>query len=377
MLRETIADNSNSNNNTATNTTIDYIYGVDGIIGLILKQTSPQTNPQANQEKTYYYIKNLQGDITHIVDDSGNVQARYQYDAWGNHKVYDANGNEIANSITNPNHIGNLNPIRYRGYYFDTETGMYYLKSRYYDPQVGRFLNADSIEICVNTQSDQINGLNLYAYCMNNPVMLTDAAGYSSFWENLWKVVVGVVIIAGLIAGTILTGGTLSVALAGASIGAVGGAIGATASTILTGDWDNFGNSFLIGTVAGGVSGAVGGTVIGTTGQIWINAFIELISYSANTWINGDNPTLGGLMSSFLLGGFAGKIGGAGMLKGDGVAKSFVKSGRKNFLPTFVKQKGTLTGEAFNAVIIGGVFDGFYSRFLNGEFNKENVFLSW
>ncbi|MBQ7906680.1 MAG: hypothetical protein IJ309_03960 [Clostridia bacterium] len=68
---------------------------------------------------------------------------KYVYDAWGNHKVLDANGVEI----TNISHIGNINPIRYRSYYYDTETGLYYLQSRYYDPQVGRFISADDYHI--------------------------------------------------------------------------------------------------------------------------------------------------------------------------------------------------------------------------------------
>ena len=94
----------------------------------------------------------------------------YNYDAWGNHKVVDANGNEITSST----HIGNLNPFRYRGYYYDVETGLYFLKSRYYDPEVGRFLNMDSIIFADNCET---NGINLYAYCLNNPVNYIDPFG--------------------------------------------------------------------------------------------------------------------------------------------------------------------------------------------------------
>ena len=86
-----------------------------------------------NRSTKYYYLKNVQGDITAIYDEAGNLKAEYEYDAWGNHVVtLDVGG------------IGSLNPFRYRSYYFDEETGLYYLQSRYYDPAVGRFINADA-----------------------------------------------------------------------------------------------------------------------------------------------------------------------------------------------------------------------------------------
>ena len=75
-----------------------------------------------------------------ILDTNGAVVVKYVYDAWGNHLVLDANGQPI----TDANHIGNLNPFRYRGYYYDRETGLYYLKSRYYDPVVGKILGGNN-----------------------------------------------------------------------------------------------------------------------------------------------------------------------------------------------------------------------------------------
>ena len=121
---------------------------------------------------TYYFLKNLQGDIIAITDASGTVIARYKYDAWGKVlSVTDANGN----SITSPFDIANVNPFRYRGYYYDTETGLYYLQSRYYDPEVGRFLNADDIETV--TCTDSALECNTFAYCHNEPVKNTDPNG--------------------------------------------------------------------------------------------------------------------------------------------------------------------------------------------------------
>ena len=93
---------------------------------------------------------------------------QYWYDAWGNHKVVDGNGNEITSST----HIGNLNPFRYRGYYYDVETGLYFLQTRYYDPEVGRFLNRDSVS---DTQTvflyDELGQRYLYAESKNNAMI--------------------------------------------------------------------------------------------------------------------------------------------------------------------------------------------------------------
>jgi RHS repeat-associated protein len=128
----------------------------------------------------YYFRKNIQGDVVGIYNASGYIVARYVYDAWGNHKIYDANNNEV----TSANHIGYINPIRYRGYYFDVETNLYYLQTRYYDPETGRFLNSDAIEYLA---PEQLGGLNLYAYCGNNPVMLYDPMGHA--WETVFDII--------------------------------------------------------------------------------------------------------------------------------------------------------------------------------------------
>ena len=112
----------------------------------------------------YYYIKDLQGDITEIVDKDGKAVAEYAYDAWGNMLTED-NG-----TLT----VGKLNPFRYRGYVYDEETGLYYLQSRYYDPLTGRFLNAD---VYADTQSGTPLSTNMFAYCENNSIQYIDIAG--------------------------------------------------------------------------------------------------------------------------------------------------------------------------------------------------------
>ena len=124
----------------------------------------------ANGDTLYYYLYNVQGDVIAIMRAAtGQVVARYSYDAWGKCTVTNATGYTV----------GNKNPFRYRGYYYDTETGLYYLNSRYYSPKFGRFINVDSELAGVggNTQ-----GYNLFAYCFNNPVNMSDPDGNWPKW---------------------------------------------------------------------------------------------------------------------------------------------------------------------------------------------------
>ena len=113
---------------------------------------------------TYYYLTNLQGDVTGILDSSGNTVAAYTYNAWGN-------------ILSTTGTLADVNPLRYRGYYYDSETGLYYLKSRYYDPEVGRFINADSYA----STGQGIIGCNMFAYCLNNPIQYSDDEGTLAF----------------------------------------------------------------------------------------------------------------------------------------------------------------------------------------------------
>ena len=113
----------------------------------------------------YFYVKNLQGDVIRIIDLAGTDVASYVYDAWGN--IKDTKGEPT---------IREINPIRYRGYVYDTETSLYYLQSRYYDPFTGRFLNADDTAF-IGVSGTVLSG-NLFAYCENNPVNHIDNYGY-------------------------------------------------------------------------------------------------------------------------------------------------------------------------------------------------------
>ena len=120
---------------------------------------------------TYYYYKtNTRGDVIGLYDANGTQICEYEYDAWG--KLLSVTDME-GNAITSATHPANINPIRYRSYYYDVETGLYYLQSRYYDPETGRFLNADG----VTDGGAGIIGNNLFAYVANNPVNNTDETG--------------------------------------------------------------------------------------------------------------------------------------------------------------------------------------------------------
>lgn len=144
---------------------LDYLYDIgNSVCGM-----------RVNNGTTYYFRKNLQGDITAITDNEGNIIAKYRYDAWG--KVLSTTGNT---------EIANLNPFRYRGYYYDAETQLYYLNSRYYDPETCRFINADDDRYFVANM--RANRINLFSYCGNNPVCRMDYNG--NFWLTLIVAVV-------------------------------------------------------------------------------------------------------------------------------------------------------------------------------------------
>ena len=123
--------------------------------------------------KTYFYIKDETGNIVSIISDGKEV-VRYIYDGYGNISVYEVNSNNELVINNNSSFIGNINPYRYKTYYFDTESKLYYLNSRYYSGDICRFISPDDISYI---DSNIINGLNLYCYCLNNPIIYSDPDG--------------------------------------------------------------------------------------------------------------------------------------------------------------------------------------------------------
>ena len=148
VMRETVRTDG-----TVTSV-LDFIYDESGKPFALVDQLSAQP-------KTYYYVLNLQGDVVKLVTESGAVVASYEYDAWGN-------------ILSQSGSMADVNPLRYRGYYYDVETGFYYLQSRYYDPANHRFINAD---VYTSTDSSDAVSCNMFAYCNNNPVLLEDHNG--------------------------------------------------------------------------------------------------------------------------------------------------------------------------------------------------------
>ncbi len=134
---------------------IDFLYDEKGNVFALIYQ-----------KELYYYRKNIQGDILGIIDKTGTEVVTYTYDSWGRLTgVMDQTGINL----------GRMNPFRYRGYCYDDETGFYYVSKRYYDPEVGRFISADTTDIL--GVSNDLYDKNLYAYCDNNPVMRKDSSG--------------------------------------------------------------------------------------------------------------------------------------------------------------------------------------------------------
>ncbi len=180
--------------------------------------------------------------MTAIVNLSGDIEAIYNYDAFG--------------KITSMNYttVSQTNPLRYRGYYFDSETGFYYLKSRYYDPAICRFINADG------TENLGINGefisYNLFAYCLNNPINNSDARGEFVFT-------------------TIMLAATISGAIIGGVVGGVFGAINAAAS----------GGDPVAGAISGATTGVITGAITGFAGCVGGGAIVA--AAGANALIAG------------------------------------------------------------------------------------------
>ena len=144
-------------------TTLDFFYDESG------RPFAFNYTPEGSTPNTYYYILNLQGDVVQIIDEGGVLQAEYVYSPWG--EVISAEGD-----------LAEINPLRYRGYYYDSETGFYYLRSRYYDPENHRFINADTY---ASTDSSDAIACNMFAYCLGTPILLQDPDGKDSFGVSI------------------------------------------------------------------------------------------------------------------------------------------------------------------------------------------------
>lgn len=209
-----------------------FLYDANGLIGF-------DYIPASGSAQTYFYRFDGEGRITAVVDPAGDVVAQYAYDPWGViTAVTDADDNAVSGS-----HIGNLNPIRYKGYYYDAETGLYYLNSRYYDPEVCRFISADSVSY-LGADSTPIS-YNLYAYCKNNPVNHSDPSGNFAWLPLIGAIVGGAaagalvstvsyVVSSALNSQNVVTAGIVNAVVTGAACGGIGAAIGTVSLASVT-----------------------------------------------------------------------------------------------------------------------------------------------
>ncbi|WP_423229849.1 RHS repeat-associated core domain-containing protein [Desnuesiella massiliensis] len=165
----------------------------------------------------YFYLRNAQGDIIGLIDGDGVRVVSYAYDSWG--KLISIKDKDSKDVTTDTNHVGYKNPYRYRGYRYDNETGLYYLQSRYYNPEWGRFLNADGI----GGEVGILLSHNMFTYCFNNPVNLEDPSGN---WPTLGQIFKAAAIVA--VTAVVVTSVILAApAVAGAAAIAAGMTLGA------------------------------------------------------------------------------------------------------------------------------------------------------
>ena len=218
LLMGTVKTTTNSDGST-TSSKLRFSYDADGKVVAV--------NYNGNY---YYYLRNAQSDIVKLIDKTGATVVEYTYDSWG--KLLSTSGS-LASTL------GKNNPFRYRGYVYDEETGFYYLQSRYYNPEVGRFISSD---VLLST-GQGVLGHNAYAYCGNNPIVREDTQG------NLW----------GLIAAAV---GAVTGAVVGAVTGAVTGAITALASG------SDFGETVVAGIASGAAAGAITGVAVGIASDV-------------------------------------------------------------------------------------------------------------
>ncbi|MFH0767035.1 MAG: RHS repeat-associated core domain-containing protein, partial [Bacillota bacterium] len=259
------------------------LFETDGIYGIIYTYDYDGTLISFNYDNIvgdstdgieYFYIRNQQGDITKIVDHNGGIVVEYEYDAWGNitdvieYKYNESD--ELVECDVAEYIISIINPYRYRGYRFDEEISLYYLNSRYYDANIGRFINADGL---LGSFGDS-QSTNMYAYAQNNPIMMIDESGYFTIWQQI-GITIGV---AAACTVVIVLAATYTGAAAPAIIGATAGA----GSQIISNAWHN---NKLGDNVAGA---AIGGASV-ASGHFWIAGFINAgINQGENLIKNGE-----------------------------------------------------------------------------------------
>ena len=275
-------------------TEINYIYDAGGIQGM--KVTVPTDDPSTYYASSeFYYVKDSLGNIRVILDKSGNIMVEYNYDAWGNfvaEKVREARIGSVTVDLVS------LNAFTYRGYYYDKESGLYYLINRYYDPITGRFISPDDVGYL---DFESFFGTNRYAYCLDNPVNYIDPEGTFGFWalvaitisaiiiggsaqvlsnafagktgRDLWRGVAAAAIGSGINALLMCLTAGWSFGLSAAFSGTISALVQTGVDTIETAalgekiDWGQTGLDLLINTVTATIGNIVGGKIVPTNSK--------------------------------------------------------------------------------------------------------------
>ena len=234
-----------------------------------------------------YALTNAQGDVLGLYNGNGELKIAYTYDTWG--KVLsetDAQGNPLTGNLIE---YSKLNPFRYRGYYYDSETGLYYLQSRYYNPEIGRFLNSDNI----TDPGAGVLAFNTFMYCANNPVNASDPSGHALLTTLLVGFVVGAVVSAIAEAGCqYLDDGKVS-------------------------NWRKVGCSALVGgvfgAISGGASSAIANSAISATKKavfsIVSDSVFNVIENATNSLLRGETFTAEIAAKSFVQGAVSSTLG--------------------------------------------------------------------
>ena len=252
---------------------LDFLYDENGILYGLIKDSS----------RKYFYIRDFMSNILGLVDDSGNIVVKYKYDAYGN---------RISITDTSGCDLGNINPFRYKGYYYDDDVEMYYCKSRFYVPSWHRWLNSDSINYL---EPKNITSLNLFTYCNNNPVMYVDENGKFP--------------------------GLITAMLIGAVIGAFVGVVGQAGADVLSNLWKygfktyEWSMSSWQTYVGAAVGGAVGGAltpILGPVSTSAINGAVSsFVGMELENSTGNSNYSFGAILSTSLFSGaFSGLTAG-------------------------------------------------------------------
>ena len=303
------------------------------------------------KEFTYYVATNYFGDVVGLYDGAGKILNSYEYDAWGNvigvykheHST-DDEGKPVISTVENTdlNSIAHRNPIRYRSYYYDLETGLYYLQSRYYNPEIGRFLNADGY---ISTGIGVI-GYNMFAYCNNSPIITIDENG------DVLCTILGATI--GAITSVLfksLETDSPEELKAAAINGAISGAISGAVADVMVVTGGSAG-AFI---AAGAIAGAAGSV----SGQIAENMYLDIPTTTED------------VVSNAIVGGFVGGAFGALSPTKESLKKTLIKAGTEITTRNIVKKTTSDFTKSFVINTVTEVVSNFFSWFLGLPFNTS------